>query len=129
LKSISKNTASHYEVIVVNDASQDETGTILSKFKNLCLINNKENRGFIESRNLGAKVARGDFVLFLKNGTIVTKDWLTPLLEVIRREDVGAVGPKLVYPNGTLQEAGAIIWSDGTAFNYGRHDDPEKTRV
>jgi len=126
LKSISKNTASHYEVIVVNDASQDETGTILSKFKNLCLINNKENRGFIESRNLGAKVARGDFVLFLKNGTIVTKDWLTPLLEVIRREDVGAVGPKLVYPNGTLQEAGAIIWSDGTAFNYGRHDDPEK---
>jgi glycosyltransferase involved in cell wall biosynthesis len=126
LKSISENTASNYEVIVVNDASQDETATVLSKVKNLRLINNKDNMGFIESCNLGAKAAKGDYILFLNNDTMVTKNWLTRLLEVIRSEDVGAVGSKLVYPDGTLQEAGAIIWSDGTASNYGCGDDPEK---
>jgi glycosyltransferase involved in cell wall biosynthesis len=55
---------------------------------------------------------------------MVTRGWLPPLLEVIRREDVGAAGSRLVYTNGTLQEAGGIIWNDGTGWNYGRGDDP-----
>ena len=126
LKSICENTGGDYEVIMVDDASSDETIKVLSRVKNLHLVRNEKNAGFIESCNRGAKVSKGDYILFLNNDTMVTKDWLPPLLEVIRRDDVGAVGSKLVYPDGTLQEAGGIIWNDGSGWNCGRGDDPER---
>lgn len=126
LKSICQNTDGDYEVIVVDDASGDDTYPVLSKIENLRLLKNKRNAGFIESCNRGAKTSKGKYILFLNNDTMVTKGWLPPLLEIIKREDVGAVGSKLVYPDGTLQEAGGIIWNDGSGWNYGRGDDPEK---
>ena len=126
LKSIAKNTDGDYEVFVIDDASTDETAEVLPKVKNLHLVTNKQNAGFVESCNRGARASKGKNVLFLNNDTMVTKGWLPPLLELIRREDVGAVGSKLVYPDGTLQEAGAIVWNDGTALNYGRGDDESK---
>jgi len=126
LKSIAENTEDDYEVVVVDDASTDATAEVLSKVKNLHLVTNKQNAGFIESCDRGARASEGKYILFLNNDTMVTKGWLPPLLEVIKREDVGAVGSKLVYPDGTLQEAGGIIWNDGSGWNYGRGDDPEK---
>ncbi len=126
LKSIAENTAGDYEVVVIDDASTDETSRVLSKVKNLRLVTNEQNMGFIESGNRGARTSKGEKILFLNNDTMVTKDWLPPLLEVIKREDVGAVGSMLVYPDGTLQEAGSIVWNDGSARNYGRGDDPDK---
>ncbi len=126
LKSICENTDGNYEVVVIDDASTDATAEVLSKVKNLHLVTNKQNAGFIESCNRGAKASKGNHILFLNNDTMVTKDWLPPLLKVIKREDVGAVGSKLVYPGGTLQEAGGIIWNDGSGWNYGRGDDPDK---
>ena len=126
LKSICEHTDGDYEVVVVDDASTDVTAEVLSKVNNLHLVRNEENTGFIESCNRGAKTSKGKYILFLNNDTMATKGWLPPLLELIRRDDVGAVGSKLVYPDGALQEAGGIIWSDGSGWNYGRGDDPEK---
>jgi GT2 family glycosyltransferase len=126
LKSIAENTTGDYEVVVVDDASTDETADVLSKVQNLHLITNKQNAGFVESCNRGARASKGQYILFLNNDTMVTEGWLPPLLEVIRREAVGAVGSKLVYQDGTLQEAGGIIWHDGSGWNYGCEDDPEK---
>ena len=126
LKSICENTDGDYEVIVVDDASTDETAKVLSEVNNLCLIRNKQNAGFIESCNHGAKESKGEYVLFLNNDTMVTKNWLPPLFEIIVREDVGAAGSKLVYPNGKLQEAGSIVWNDGSCWNYGRGYDPDE---
>jgi len=126
LKSVCENTAGDYEVVVINDASTDETAAVLSSVKNLKLVTNEQNAGFLESCNRGASASKGTYILFLNNDTMVTKGWLPPLLEIIEKEDAGAVGSKLVYPDGTLQEAGGIIWNDGTGWNYGRGDEYDR---
>ena len=126
LMSIAENTDADYEVVVVDDASKDETAEVLSGITNLRLVTNEQNFGFVESCNRGASAGRGNYILFLNNDTMVTKGWLPPLLELIRKEHVGAVGSKLVYSDGTLQEAGGIIWRDGSGWNYGRGDDPDR---
>jgi O-antigen biosynthesis protein len=126
LDSITKNTSGEYEVIVVDDCSSDDTSRILPKIKNLRFVRNKINSGFIDSCNHGAEISRGKHILFLNNDTLVTRNWLPSLLNVMTRENVGAAGSKLIYPDGKLQEAGGIIWNDGSGCNYGRGDNIEK---
>lgn len=128
LKSIHENSGeSVYEVIVVDDASTDDTSKMLSAIKGITVIHNIENKGFIYSCNAGVNAAKGRFIVLLNNDTIVTRDWLNALTKTFSDfPDAGLVGVKLVYPDGKLQEAGGIVWQDASAWNYGRTDDPEK---
>jgi len=114
-----------FEVIIIDDKSQDEVRETLSLVSGLRLFSNETNKGFVLNCNRGAAEARGKYLLFLNNDTEVTAGWLEALHEVFTlKSDAGAVGAKLVYPDGRLQEAGCIMWEDGSATNYGRGDDP-----
>lgn len=130
LRSIShaENEAS-FEIIIVDDHSAVSDFRALLGIENLRVQRNAENVGFLHSCNRGAKEARGRDLVFLNNDTLVTDRWLDRLIET--RESfpsAGLVGSQLVFPDGKLQEAGSIVWSDGSAHNYGSGDDPTDPR-
>src|SRR5262249_52938458 len=79
--------------------------------------------------NGAVAAARSEYIVFLNNDVQVTHGWLRCLLDTFnQREGVGAVGPKVLYPDGRLQEAGAVINTDGTARLVGLVDDPGRPR-
>ena len=121
--------ATPLEIIVVDDASSDATGDHLAQIEGIHVQRNPQNLGFIGSCNAGAKSAKGEFLVFLNNDTVVTAGWLEALLQcAIEEPDAGLIGAKLVYPDGRLQEAGGIVFADGSGWNYGRFGDPNDPR-
>jgi len=115
------------EVIVLDDASPVPAAQALAGVSGVSFFRAAQNGGFIESCRLGAEQARGQFLILLNNDIQVTPGWLENLLQVFRtHSDAGLVGARLVYPDGRLQEAGGIVWQDGSAWNWGRGDDPDK---
>ncbi len=127
LVSIAEHTTVPYEVIVVDDASPDDTPAFLDHSSGIEVVTNRPNLGYLRSTNAGAERARGQILVLLNNDTEVTPGWLDSLVATFDRgDDVGVVGAKLVYPTGELQEAGAILWSDGSGWNYGRGEHPDR---
>lgn len=129
LHSIVTNTDSlkvPYEVIIADDVSTDTTRNISKYVENVVVNRNKENLGFLKNCNEAAKLARGEYIYFLNNDTEVHEDAISSLAELLdENSSIGMVGSKLLFADGILQEAGGIIWSDGSGTNYGRGDDPD----
>jgi GT2 family glycosyltransferase/2-polyprenyl-3-methyl-5-hydroxy-6-metoxy-1,4-benzoquinol methylase len=111
------------EVIVVDDASKDDSRRYLESVDGVRVVALDVNVGFTRAANAGIAAARGQHVLMLNNDAEVTTGWLTALLATAEGNNVGLIGAKLVYPDGRLQEAGGIIFSDASGWNYGRFDD------
>ncbi|HVX21555.1 MAG TPA: glycosyltransferase [Acidimicrobiales bacterium] len=121
--------AASYEVVVVDDASADDTPQRLAEVAGVRVVRLDHNAGFVGAANAGIAAARGRYVVLLNNDTVCRPGWLDALVATAAADpSVGVVGAKLVYPDGRLQEAGGVIWRDGSGHNYGRDQDPEDPR-
>jgi len=115
------STSVAFEIIVVDDRSPDASLRRLRRIKGIRVVALEENQGFVGACNAGIAAARGSFIVLLNNDTRVEPTWLDPLVERMQDPTIGLAGSRLVYPDFTLQDAGGIIFSDGSAYNYGKH--------
>ncbi|MBV9012376.1 MAG: glycosyltransferase [Pseudonocardiales bacterium] len=115
-----------FEVLVVDDASPDNTAELVAASPGVRLVATEHNVGFLRACNLGASHAGGAYLMFLNNDTEVRPGALDALVEAADSDEkIGLVGAMLVYPDGRLQESGGIIWGDGSGWNYGRDRDAQ----
>ena len=118
-----------FEVLIGDDHSSDQTASLLCNIPHLRLIRGKSNQGFLSNCNATAIHARGRILVLLNNDTVVLPGWLDALIAPFQNHDnVGLVGSRLLFPDGRQQEAGGIIWADGSGWNWGRGDDPSLPR-
>ncbi|MGG3225362.1 glycosyltransferase [Bacillus subtilis] len=105
LESIWKHTNNDcIEVIVIDNGSHDGTRDYLKQITSIKAIFNKTNEGFAKACNQGLEVASGDNILFLNNDTIVTNQWLEPMIKLLYQDDkIGMVGPVSNYVSGPQQ--------------------------
>jgi GT2 family glycosyltransferase len=122
VKSILKKTSyENYEIIVVDNSASGEVSSGLPATDKIKVIRYTSDYNFSALNNEAAKAARGRYVVFLNDDTeIISEEWLSAMLEHAQREEIGAVGARLLYPDGmVVQHAGIIIGISGYAANYG----------
>lgn len=118
-----------FEVLVANDGSSDDTSEVLARVAHLRVVNQPENLGFLRNCNTAAQQARGRLLVLLNNDVQVTAGWLSALVECLESSPgIGAVGPRIVYPSGWLQEAGTRLRRDGSSEMIGLNDLPDLPR-
>jgi GT2 family glycosyltransferase len=125
LESIVQNAGVSYELIVVDNASSDQTGLMLGRLQGARIIRNETNVGFGPACMQAAAGAVGQYLCFFNNDALLGPGAIDAALANFDNSEVGAVGGKVLLANGALQEAGNILWSDGSALGYGRDDDPQ----
>ena len=113
LVAIEQNTRDvAYEVIVLDNASSDETPRELARLSHIRFQRNPDNLGFAKASNQGAAMARGKYLMFLNNDTEPRAGWLSAMVRVMESDpQIAMVGSKLLYPDGTIQHG-------GVAFSY-----------
>ncbi len=113
------------EVILADDRSTDATQGAEEVLIGVRLMHGSINRGFLRNCNWAAGEARGKYLYFLNNDTELQHGAIQALLSLMEREPaIGMAGSKLIYPDGRLQEAGGILWADGSGWNFGRGQNP-----
>lgn len=127
LCSVAREVSTPYELIVVDNGSTDDTGRVLDRLEGAEVIRNPMNLFFSPAVKQGAERARAQYILLLNNDAILQEGAVGYALETLKStEDIGAVGGKILLSEKVLQEAGSIVWRNGSCLGYGRGDDPEK---
>ena len=114
------------ETVIVDNASTDQTGALLDRLEGATVLRNAANLHFLKAVNQAARAARGRALLLLNNDAQLLPGALASALRTLdSAPGIGAVGGRIILPNGTLQEAGSIVWRDGACSGYGRGQDPD----
>lgn len=114
------------EVVILDNGSADATANLLERVEGANIIRSPENLHFLRGANRGAREARGKYLLFLNNDALLMPGALEAAFRASEADAaIGAVGGRIVLPDGTLQEAGSIVWRDGTCTGYGRGGPPD----
>ena len=115
-----KTKYQNYEIIIVeNNSTSEEIFAYYEELKKdpkIRVIRWEKEFNYSAINNYGARYANGEYLLFLNNDvTVITEGWLTEMLGMCQRREVGAVGVKLLYPDDTIQHAGCVIGIGGIA--------------
>lgn len=115
-----------YETIVLFQEMDDAVvRSFLKSVRGIHALSSPINLGFGGGNNFAAARAKGEYLVLLNDDTRPQPGWLDWLVRAARSDDrVGAVGSRLLFPDGRLQEAGAVLWSNGTCFPLGRGEPP-----
>ena len=114
-----------FRLIIVDNNSSDETPKLLEHIENTQIIRNQENFGFVRAVNQAAEQVKTEYLLLLNNDAVIEEATLSTAINTLKSDSsVGAVGAKIKLLDGSLQEAGSIIWNDGACLGYGRGQDP-----
>ena len=117
---------SDYEIVLADDASSDPVIAEIGGIPGLIHVRGATNQGFIANCNAGFAACRGEYVLLLNNDTQVQPGAIDRMAEALDADmTLGAVGPKLIYPNGRLQEAGCFLRPNGESGMVGLFHDPD----
>ena len=126
LKSILAIEFSNYELILFDNNSGDETSELFARVKGARIIKNTTNIGFLKAVNHAVAAAEGEFLLLLNNDAMPEPDAVSRAVSVMKEScGIGAVGGKILRPDGSLQEAGSITWNNAVNLEYGRGQDPD----
>ena len=125
LESIQEFASIPYELVLVDNGSHDSTSALLDRLEGATVLRNPANLGFGPACMQAVELAHGQYLCFFNNDALLSKGALEAALKNFESADIGAIGGKILLANGALQEAGSIIWSDGSALGYGRGDDPD----
>jgi len=121
LSALAAETEVSLEVVIVDNASTDATPALLARVEGATLLPQSDNLGFLRAVNLAVPQCRAPRVVLLNNDAVMRPGSLAAALATLQSSpDIGAVGGRIVLPNGRLQEAGSIIWRDGSCLGYGR---------
>ncbi len=125
LRSLTEERTVPFEVVLVDNASTDRTSELLSRLDGTTVLRQPTNAGFLRAVNLAASRASAPYLLLLNNDATLMPGCLPAALAALEGErDIGAVGGKIILVDGTLQEAGSIVWRDGSCLGYGRGAEP-----
>ncbi len=128
IKSIfNKTDYPKYEILIVNHDSQQERTykffkEICSSYDNIRILRFSGEFNYSLINNFAVSYAKGELLLFLNNDTeVINPDWLTEMVSHAIRDEIGCVGAKLYYPDGTIQHAGVILGVGGVAGHSHKH--------
>ena len=125
LSSLRAVYAGGIELILVDSGSRDETRHIDRYLSGARIMRFAHNVGFVAACNAALAEATAPAVLYLNNDlTLAIKSIELALARLDSDQRIGAVGAKFIRTNGLLQEAGSIVWRDGSTMGYLRDGDP-----
>lgn len=124
LQALADQQGVRFETIVVDNASGYRTPQLLDRLRGARVLRNAENVGFLRAARQGAQAASGRYLAFLNSDAILQEGALREALRMVRADPgIGVLGGRVVLTAGGLQEAGNLLFNDGSAGGIGRGED------